>query len=110
MTEHKTFAEFIRNATDEEKEAVYLEVIDAATQRQRDVLKQAKTKERIMVYEDMLHALHFAQVAMNPGRVGKLLDSISNWSYSHRMGNGELTDEEQQKLIEKAFHKMKELV
>lgn len=67
-------------------------------------------KEKISVYEDILHALHFAQVAMNPERVGKLLDSISAWSYAFRQGNGELTDEEQQGLIDRAFNKMKELV
>lgn len=111
MTNPKTFSEFIRNATDEEKEDVYLEVIDAATQRQRDVLKLAKDKEKIYVYEDLLHALHFARsVTMSHERVMELLDAIGNWSYAHRIGNGELSDEEQQELIDKAFNKMKDLV
>ena len=108
---NKTLSEFIRNATDEEKEAVYLEVIDAATKRQRDILKQVKDKEKLTVYEDILHALHFARsVTMSHERVLILLDSIGAWSYAHRQGNGELSDEQQQELIERAFNKMKELV
>lgn len=67
-------------------------------------------KEKIAVYEDILHALHFAAyVTMNRERVAELLDKISAWSYAHRMGNGELTDAEVQKNIEKAFEKFKEV-
>lgn len=107
---YKTLGEFMRHATDEEKEAVYNDALDASIRKQNDILTLAKDKEKIAVYESMFHALHFAQVAMNPERVGRLLDSISAWSYAHRQGNGELTDEEQQKLIERSLKKMKELV
>ena len=107
---YKTLGEFMRHATDEEKEALYNDSLDAAIRKQNEILKLAKDKEKIAVYESMFHALHFAQVAMNPERVGKLLDSISAWSYAHRQGNGELTDEEQRELIEQAFKRMKELV
>ena len=67
-------------------------------------------KQKISVYEDMFHALHFAQVAMNPERVMELLDAIGNWSYAHRQGNGELSLDEKQELIDNAFSKIKELV
>lgn len=68
-------------------------------------------KEKIEVYEDLLHALYFARsVTMNRERVMELLDAIGNWSYAHRMGNGELTGKEQQELVDKAFGKIKELV
>lgn len=107
---YKTLGEFMRHATDEEKEAVYNDALDVAIQKQNEILKLTKDKEKMAVYESMFHALHFAQVAMNPERVGKLLDSISAWSYAHRQGNGELSDEEQQKLIERALKKMKDLV
>lgn len=106
---YKTLGEFMRHATDEEKETVYNDALDAAIRKQNEILKLAEDKEKIAVYESMFHALHFAQVAMNPERVGRLLDSISAWSYAHRQGNGELTDEEQQELIEQAFKRMKEL-
>lgn len=68
-------------------------------------------KEKLVVYEDILHALHFARsVTMDHEKVMKLLDSIGDWSYAHRQGNGALSEKEQQELIEKAFNKLKDLV
>ena len=39
----------------------------------------------------------------------RLINNACNWSYAHRVGNGELSDEEQSKIIEEAFHKLCEL-
>jgi len=33
----------------------------------------------------------------------RLIDNADTWSYSHRVGNGELTDKQQQELINRAF-------
>ena len=67
-------------------------------------------KEKVVVYENLLHSLQGAMVAMNNERMHILLDSISAWSYAHRQGNGELYDEKQQELIDKAFNRIKDLV
>jgi hypothetical protein len=42
-------------------------------------------------------------IASNSKGVQKLIDNADRWSYMHRISNGELSEEEQQKLIDKAF-------
>lgn len=69
------------------------------------------TNEELEVYKDTLHALHFASsVTIDSKRVGDILNAISAWSYAHRRGNGELSDKEQQLLVETAFRKLKEVL
>jgi hypothetical protein len=60
--------------------------------------------EKIDVYERLLHDIQFhREVTMNPQMVAKLLDKIGDWSYSHRRGNGECDEKEQQTAVDKAF-------
>ena len=44
---------------------------------------------------------------MNSVEIGKIVDVINFWSYSHRMGNGKLDNH---KLVREAFGAMKKLV
>jgi hypothetical protein len=60
-------------------------------------------EKRVEVYEAVLHRLQLCQVSGNEIAMQKLLERIWNWSYAHRSGNGELTDEEQQERIDTAF-------
>lgn len=70
-------------------------------------LARITQKEKIKVYEQLLHDLYFAsQVTMNNERVGKLLMNIGRWSYSHRCGNGELSERTQNSLINESFRKL----
>lgn len=64
-------------------------------------------REKVQVYERLLHSLQAARVAVNPERVKFLLDLVDDWSYSHRCGNGELSQKEQQERIDKAFERIK---
>ena len=67
-------------------------------------------KEKIAIYEDILHDLHFASsVVMNSGRVAEILDAISRWSYAHRQGNGELSDQDVMLNISKATKRLAEV-
>lgn len=67
-------------------------------------------KEKIIKYESLLHMLQLnAEVAMNSKNVGKLIDNICHWSYAHRVGNGMFSYDEQNDIIEKAFHKLIDL-
>lgn len=60
-------------------------------------------KCKVQIYESFLHDLHFAYaVSMNHDRVNELLQLASMWSYAHRIGNGEYTDEEQQEIVNHA--------
>ena len=64
-------------------------------------------KEKIRQYESLLHLIqtHYA-VTLDRKSVKKLLDNIASWSYAHRCGNGELSEEEQQEQIDRAFDKL----
>lgn len=60
--------------------------------------------EKIKVYEALLHDMYFhSTVAMRHDLVMKNLDRIGRWSYAHRQGNGELTEAQQQEMIDHAF-------
>ena len=67
-------------------------------------------KEKVRKYENLLHKLQmFYSVSMDSSRVKKLLENISAWSYAHRVGNGMLSDEEQQERIDEAFHRLTDI-
>lgn len=66
--------------------------------------------EKVKKYEEFLHLLQMhAAVTLNSAAVKTLIDNACNWSYSHRIGNGEYTDEEQQLIVNKAFDKLTEI-
>jgi hypothetical protein len=48
-----------------------------------------------------------ADVVMNPGKVEKLIKGICDWSYAHRSGNGELSEQEQDERIALALNTLK---
>ena len=67
------------------------------------------TQEKVAVYESLLHDIQLnAEVTMNGDNVRKLISNICSWSYAHRSGNGELTEEEQQERINYAFRKLRD--
>ncbi len=66
--------------------------------------------EKVRKYERFLHALQmYAEVVMDGAKVKKLIDNACNWSYAHRRGNGEYSEEEQEAIIKKAFYKLTEV-
>jgi exopolyphosphatase/pppGpp-phosphohydrolase len=60
-------------------------------------------EEKVKQYEDFLHNINMMLVSGSIKGVQKLIDNADSWSYSHRVGNGELTEEQQQELINRAF-------
>lgn len=69
-----------------------------------NMTKKPTQKEKIAVYEKLLHDIQFHRsVTMNQAAVVALLSKIDAWSYSHRAGNGELSEAQQQENISKAF-------
>lgn len=62
----------------------------------------AAMRKKIAQYEDFLHAINYAVTAGNSARIKQLVDNAFRWGYAHRCGNGEYTDEEQQRIIDKA--------
>lgn len=67
-------------------------------------------KEKIVMYESFLHRLQMnAQVTMNSKNVQRLISNACDWSYAHRVGNGQLSDDEQQDIIDKNLKKLDEI-
>jgi hypothetical protein len=78
------------------------ELTDKEYDRAKEAMDElAAMQKRISQYEDFLHAINYAVVAGNSERVKALIDNAFKWGYAHRAGNGEYTDEEQQRLIDK---------
>lgn len=65
-------------------------------------------QEKVEVYEHVFHQLQmYREVVMSHEKVVQLLDIIGRWSYAHRCGNGEYSEEEQQQLVDNQFFKLK---
>ncbi len=67
------------------------------------LLNTPSLEEKVKQYEDFLHNINMMLVSGSIKGVQKLIDHADSWSYSHRVGNGELTEEQQQELINRAF-------
>lgn len=68
--------------------------------------KKPTLREKIAVYEQLLHDLQFYRcVAMNDAAVRELLNRIDEWSYAHR--SGERAPAEIEEQVNYAFWKLK---
>lgn len=64
-------------------------------------------KHRLYEHESLLHQIQlYAEVAMNREKISQLIGLICSWSYAHRVGNGENTEEEQDAIVERAWQKI----
>jgi hypothetical protein len=63
-------------------------------------------KEKIQKYEEFLHTLQLYVVAMDSAAIGRLVAKACDWSYAHRVGNGQHSDEEQQAIVDECFNKL----
>jgi hypothetical protein len=83
----------------------------------RVVLQEAESgetvtelREKVAMYEGLLHDIQMhAEVTLRGDRVSDLIGNICRWSYAHRVGNGENTEEEQDKIVRKAFERLREV-
>jgi Tfp pilus assembly protein PilN len=65
-------------------------------------------REKVEVYEDMLHSLQmYAAVTLDQAAIAHVLSIVCDWSYAHRQGNGELSEEQQDALVRKHFDRLK---
>ena len=72
-------------------------------------MKTPSKKEKLEMYESFLHDLNMYIVCGRPDLIGRLVGNADNWSYAHRAGNGELSEKQQQKLIDKCFYKLRDV-
>ena len=66
-------------------------------------------KEKIAQYERFLHALNMTALCADNAKMGKLIQNADSWSYAHRVGNGEIEEIEQEKVIARKFWKLCEI-
>lgn len=69
-------------------------------------MKTPTLKQKIDQYEAFLHKINSFIVSCNNDGIKELVENADNWSYSHRVGNGEPSDAEQQRIIDNAFWKL----
>ena len=69
-------------------------------------MKTPTLKEKVAQYEAFLHKINACIISCNHEGVRELVQNADNWSYSHRVGNGELSDKKQQQVINNAFWKL----
>lgn len=73
-------------------------------------MRKPCAKEKVWVYEQMMHSLALAYQMGNSQKISQLLDLIEQWSYMHRAGNGALSIRAQETLIKQAFYRIKDHV
>lgn len=69
-------------------------------------MKTPTLRQKVEQYESFLHKINSFIVSCNNDGIKELIENADNWSYSHRVGNGELSDREQQRMINNAFWKL----
>jgi hypothetical protein len=69
-------------------------------------MKTPTLKQKVEMYEAFLHKINLCIVSGNHKGIAELVQNADNWSYAHRVGNGELSDKQQQKIIDAAFRKL----
>lgn len=71
-----------------------------------DYMKTPTLKQKVDQYESFLHKINSFIVSCNNDGIKELVENADNFSYSHRVGNGELSDKKQQQAINNAFWKL----
>jgi hypothetical protein len=68
--------------------------------------KNPTLKEKVKMYEDFIHKINMACVIGDNLMLQELINNADKYSYSFRQGNGELSDKQQQELINAKFWKL----
>ena len=69
-------------------------------------MKTPTLKQKVAQYENFLHKINMCCISGNNDGIRELVENADNWSYSHRICNGEISDRKQQQLINNAFWKL----
>jgi hypothetical protein len=76
-----------------------------------ELTKWQQMEKENEVFQQVFHYINtHASITMNQEKMQEIIGAICSWSYAHRVGNGELSDEEQQAIIDSAFNKIKQIV
>lgn len=72
-------------------------------------MKTPTDAEKIKMYEGFLHDINMYCVCGRHDKIKDLVGNADNWSYSWRVGNGMLSEEEQQEQIDAAFWNLRKV-
>lgn len=64
--------------------------------------------DRRKAYERFFHRMSIACTAFDSDKVREGVSLIDSWSYAHRCGNGEFTEREQQRMIDRVVERMRD--
>lgn len=67
-------------------------------------------REEQKVFHRIMHIANMMSTCGNSDHFKKIVHEMDMWSYAHRVGNGEPTEAEQQKIVNRAFWKLKDIV
>ena len=68
--------------------------------------KTPTLREKVRQYEDFLHKINMFCTCGNSDGIRELIENADSFSYSHRVGNGELSERDQQKAINSTFWRL----
>lgn len=68
--------------------------------------KQPTLKEKVKMYEQFLHNITLYAETGNNKLVQDFINNAADWSYAHRVGNGELSEKQQDQIIATKFWKL----
>lgn len=72
---------------------------------------QDKNKIKVDIYERILHKIQmWAEITHSNEKLRDLIGLICSWSYAHRSGNGEHSEEEQDKLVDNALKRINDYI
>lgn len=74
----------------------------------RMIGRKMTNQQRLKIYEQFFHKISINCTTMNNEKIKDAVGLIYSWSYAHRCGNGELSDKQQQKLIDSVVKKMED--
>lgn len=65
-------------------------------------------EQKIRMYEGFLHDINLAVTCCNAEMLNRLIKNADEFSYAHRVGNGEYSDEKQEQIIAAKFWRLRE--
>jgi len=69
-------------------------------------MKKPTQKQKIEMYEKFLHKINMCVICCDNTGVQELVHNADMWSYGFRVGNGEPSEREQQRLVTEAFWRL----
>jgi hypothetical protein len=65
-------------------------------------------EEELQIYRTFFHQINVHCITMNNEKIREAVGLIDSWSYAHRRGNGEYTEEEQQECVNNVIRRMRD--